>query len=74
MTARPRTSAGTAWLIAGLALDALALDPAGAGAAGEPSYVPGMLHDHDGVVERSAAEGRGQVEWQPTGPGLPYRD
>ncbi len=32
-----------------------------------------MLHDHDGVVERSAAEGRGQVEWQRSGPGLPYR-
>ena len=28
----------------------------------------------DGVVERSADEGRGQVEWQRTGPGLPYRD
>lgn len=33
-----------------------------------------MLHEHDGVVERSAAEGRGQVEWQRSGPGLPYRD
>lgn len=32
-----------------------------------------MLHEHDGVVERSAAEGRGQVEWQRAGPGLPYR-
>jgi enoyl-CoA hydratase len=32
-----------------------------------------MLHEHDGVVERSAAEGRGQVEWQRTGPGLPHR-
>ena len=31
------------------------------------------LHEYDGVVERSAAEGRGQVEWQRTGPGLPYR-
>jgi enoyl-CoA hydratase len=31
-----------------------------------------MLHDWDGVVERSAAEGRGQVEWQRSGPGLPY--
>jgi enoyl-CoA hydratase len=30
-----------------------------------------MLHEHDGVVERSAAEGRGQVEWQRSGPGLP---
>ncbi|CAN5489615.1 enoyl-CoA hydratase-related protein [soil metagenome] len=33
-----------------------------------------MLNDWDGVVERSAEEGRGQVEWQRTGPGLPYRD
>jgi enoyl-CoA hydratase/carnithine racemase len=33
-----------------------------------------MLLDWDGVVERSAAEGRGQVEWQREGPGLPYRD
>jgi enoyl-CoA hydratase/carnithine racemase len=33
-----------------------------------------MLHEWDGVVERSHAEGEGQVEWQRTGPGLPYRD
>ena len=33
-----------------------------------------MLLDWDGVVERSAAEGRAQVEWQRSGPGLPYRD
>jgi enoyl-CoA hydratase len=33
-----------------------------------------MLHDWDRVEERSRAEGRGQVEWQRTGPGLPYRD
>jgi enoyl-CoA hydratase/carnithine racemase len=33
-----------------------------------------MLHRWDGVVERAADEGRGQVEWQRTGPGLPYRD
>ncbi len=33
-----------------------------------------MLHHWDGVVERSAEEGRGQVEWQRSGPGLPYRD
>jgi enoyl-CoA hydratase len=32
-----------------------------------------MLHRWDGVVERAADEGRGQVEWQRTGPGLPYR-
>lgn len=30
-----------------------------------------MLHGWDGVVERSAYEGEGQVEWQRTGPGLP---
>lgn len=30
-----------------------------------------MLHEWDGVVERSLAEGEGQVEWQRTGPGLP---
>jgi enoyl-CoA hydratase len=32
-----------------------------------------MLHRWDGVVERSADEGRGQVEWQRSGPGLPYK-
>ncbi|MSO41091.1 MAG: enoyl-CoA hydratase/isomerase family protein [Solirubrobacterales bacterium] len=31
-----------------------------------------MLLEWDGVVERSAEEGRGQVEWQRSGPGLPY--
>ena len=33
-----------------------------------------MLHDWDGVERRSAKEGEGQVEWQRSGPGLPYRD
>jgi enoyl-CoA hydratase/carnithine racemase len=33
-----------------------------------------MLLDWDGVVERAAEEGRGQVEWQRSGPGLPYRE
>lgn len=33
-----------------------------------------MLHEWDDVVGRSAAEGRGQVEWQRTGPGLPTSD
>src|SRR5919106_3697480 len=33
-----------------------------------------MLHRWDGVVERSADEGRGQVEWQRSGPGLPFQD
>ena len=31
-----------------------------------------MLHDWDGVEERSRAEGEGQVQWQRSGPGLPY--
>ncbi len=31
-----------------------------------------MLHDWDGVEERSRAEGEGQIEWQRSGPGLPY--
>lgn len=31
-----------------------------------------MLHQWDGVEDRTAAEGRGQVEWQRTGPGLPH--
>jgi enoyl-CoA hydratase/carnithine racemase len=33
-----------------------------------------MLHRWDGVVERSADEGRDQVEWQRSGPGLPYHE
>jgi enoyl-CoA hydratase len=33
-----------------------------------------MLHDWDGVEERAAREGEGQVEWQRSGPGLPFRD
>ncbi len=32
-----------------------------------------MLHEWDGVIERSQAEGEGQVEWQRSGPGLPFR-
>jgi enoyl-CoA hydratase/carnithine racemase len=32
-----------------------------------------MLHEWDDVEGRSAVEGRGQVEWQRSGPGLPYR-
>jgi len=31
-----------------------------------------MLHEWDDVVGRSEVEGRGQVEWQRSGPGLPY--
>jgi enoyl-CoA hydratase len=33
-----------------------------------------MLHDWDGVEDRSRLEGEGQVQWQRSGPGLPYRD
>lgn len=33
-----------------------------------------MLHGWDGIVERSEAEGRGQVAWQAEGPGLGYAD
>ena len=32
-----------------------------------------MLHEWDAVEERSRVEGEGQVEWQRSGPGLPYR-
>jgi enoyl-CoA hydratase len=33
-----------------------------------------MLLDWDGIEERSRVEGEGQVEWQRSGPGLPFRD
>jgi enoyl-CoA hydratase len=33
-----------------------------------------MLHEWDGVQDRSRVEGEGQVEWQRSGPGLPFRD
>jgi enoyl-CoA hydratase/carnithine racemase len=33
-----------------------------------------MLHEWDAVEERSREEGRGQVEWQRSGRGLPYKD
>jgi enoyl-CoA hydratase len=52
-----------------------ALDLAAEVAAHPPEAVARlkeMLHRWDGVVERTADEGRGQVEWQRTGPGLPY--
>jgi len=54
-----------------------ALDLAEEVAAHPPEAVArlkAMLHRWDGVVERSADEGRGQVEWQRTGPGLPHRE
>jgi enoyl-CoA hydratase/carnithine racemase len=53
-----------------------ALDLAAEVAAHPPEAVARlkqMLHRWDGVVERTADEGRGQVEWQRTGPGLPYQ-
>ncbi|MGI8460914.1 MAG: enoyl-CoA hydratase/isomerase family protein [Solirubrobacterales bacterium] len=58
------TEAGALKLAEGIA----ELDPDGV------ATLKRMLHEHDGVVERSAAEGRGQVEWARSGPGLPYRD
>jgi enoyl-CoA hydratase len=54
-----------------------ALDLAAEVAAHPPEAVArlkAMLLRWDGVVERSADEGRGQVEWQRSGPGLPYRE
>jgi enoyl-CoA hydratase/carnithine racemase len=33
-----------------------------------------MLHEWDGVEDRSRTEGQGQVEWQRSGPGLPHED
>jgi methylglutaconyl-CoA hydratase len=58
------------------ATEAAALDLAAEVAAHPPEAVArlkAMLHRWDGVVERSADEGRGQVEWQRSGPGLPFR-
>lgn len=52
----------------GLATEVAALPPESV------SRVKRMLLDWDGVVDRSAEEGRGQVEWQRTGPGLPHRE
>jgi enoyl-CoA hydratase/carnithine racemase len=48
-----------------------------AGVASNPpeavARLKSILHEWDGVEERSRAEGRGQVEWQRSGPGLPYK-
>jgi enoyl-CoA hydratase/carnithine racemase len=33
-----------------------------------------MLHEWDAVEERSRVEGEGQVEWQRSGPGLPFAE
>jgi enoyl-CoA hydratase/carnithine racemase len=54
-----------------------ALDLAAGVAAHPPEAVAQlkrMLHEWDDVVGRSASEGRGQVEWQRSGPGLPSPD
>ena len=52
----------------------VAIELATACAAHDPqavAWLKTMLHEWDGVVERSKTEGEGQVEWQRTGPGLP---
>ena len=54
-----------------------ALELAGSLAQNPPEAVATlkrMLHQWDGVEERSQSEGQGQVEWQRSGPGLPYRE
>jgi hypothetical protein len=33
-----------------------------------------MLHEWDDIEGRSALEGKGQVEWARTGPGLPFAE
>lgn len=49
-----------------------------AGVAANPpeavARMKAMLHRWDDVEGRSREEGRGQVEWQRSGPGLPYRE
>ena len=49
-----------------------------AGVASNPpeavARLKSMLHEWDGVEERSRVEGRGQVEWQRSGPGLRRRE
>jgi enoyl-CoA hydratase/carnithine racemase len=52
-----------------------ALELAAGVAANDPEMVARMkstLHEWDGIVERSYEEGRGQIEWQRSGRGLPY--
>ena len=53
-----------------------ALELAATVAANPPAAVAAikrMLHEWDGVEGRSRVEGEGQVEWQRSGPGLPFR-
>jgi enoyl-CoA hydratase/carnithine racemase len=46
--------------------------------AGHPpeavAHLKRLLHGWDNVEDRSAEEGRGLVEWQRSGPGLPFQD
>lgn len=54
-----------------------ALELAAGVAANDPEMVvrlKSMLHEWDRVEDRSRAEGRGQVEWQRSGRGLPHTD
>jgi enoyl-CoA hydratase len=54
-----------------------ALELASAAAQNPPeatAMLKRMLHEWDDVEGRSRAEGEGQVEWQRSGPGLPYRE
>jgi len=58
------------------ATEGAALDLAAEVAAHPPeavAQIKRMLHQWDPVEARSRAEGEGQVEWQRSGPGLPYR-
>jgi enoyl-CoA hydratase len=59
------------------ATEQAALELAAAVAANPPAGVARlkrMLHEWDDVEGRSRTEGEGQVEWQRSGPGLPYGD
>jgi enoyl-CoA hydratase/carnithine racemase len=59
------------------ATEEAALELASQVAAHPPEAVAGlkrMLHEWDGVEDRAAREGEGQVEWERSGPGLPFRE
>ncbi len=59
------------------ATEEAALELAGAVAQSPPEATAAlkrMLHEWDDVEGRSRAEGAGQVEWQRSGPGLPFRE
>jgi len=54
-----------------------ALELAAGVAANDPEMLvrlKSILHEWDGVVERSREEGVGQIEWQRSGRGLPYTE